>query len=97
MRDDLIKTIVNGLAEAQAKTALSILFHAVPGLSSVLDGDAVIIAIDDLREAERQSRQACLTPPDGGSPTDRECDIAAKCGDIIRDLANRAIIEGGAP
>lgn len=37
---------------------------------------------DALREAAYKARNACLVPPDGGSPTEAEadlCDIAANC------------------
>ena len=80
-------------AQQLATAALTVLREAIPGLADVISGKAVVIAINALREAERQARSACLMPPDGGSPTDGEADVADRAGNIIRTLADRAMIE----
>jgi hypothetical protein len=85
------------VAHAAWQSAKAFYESRIPGLEGVMAGTAIIARIDALRMAETQARAACLMPPDGGSPTDFECDIAARCGDIIRELADRAMIEAANP
>ena len=43
-----------------------------------------------LREAARVARNACLVPPDGGSPTIEEKTVADRAADTIMEMVNDA-------
>lgn len=80
------------LKSSDAAAALTSLISLHPGIASVIDGTGVVVEISTLREVERLSRSSCLVPPDGGEPTEQEAHISNVCGNLIREMADRAML-----